>query len=140
MFDPINQGNWLKLGLTIAGLLLVTFVAIYLFNVPLNIIFWIVFLGSFAWVHMGMHGSDGGYRGHNANGEEHSRHTAQTTARLNRFLGSRAWTSSAGANVARLEGMCLAEILGGVQRHHKVLNEREKEVKYDYQRYITRQR
>ncbi|MCC7165636.1 MAG: hypothetical protein IT331_24275 [Anaerolineae bacterium] len=82
MFDTLNRVNWLKVVLTLAGLLLVACIAFYLFNVPLNIIFWIVFLGSFAWVHMGMHGSDGGYRGHNANGEEHSRHIAQTTARL----------------------------------------------------------
>lgn len=86
MFDTLNRVNWLKVGLTFAGLRLVAFVAIYLFNVPLNIIFWIAFLGSFAWVHMGMHSSDGGYRGNNAsgnaNGEEHSRHIAQTTARL----------------------------------------------------------
>lgn len=83
MFDTLNQVNWLKVGLVLAALLLVAFVAIYLFNVPLNTIVWITLIGGFAWMHMGMHGSHGGHGGHtardNAKGDEHAGHIAQTT-------------------------------------------------------------
>ncbi len=83
MLDTLNQVNWLKVGLILGALLLAGFAALYIFNVPFSTLVWIALIGGFAWMHMGMHGSHGGHGGHNergnANGDEHTGHTAQTT-------------------------------------------------------------
>ena len=84
MFDTLNQVNWLKVGLILAALLFVVFVAIYLFNVPLNTIIWVALIGGFAWAHMGMHGSHGGHGGHDGSNntqDEHEGHTANANGR-----------------------------------------------------------